>query len=135
MTTDETTYSVQTRWRDVDGLGHVNHSVFLTYLEVGRDAYLRARGIGAEDYVIRHCEVSYLLEVGPQAGHVLFRCDALTLGTKSVRTTERLLDPSGTVVVEAEFTLVMWDPAARTSRALTDVERHALAGTDPHDQP
>ena len=30
---------VKVRWRDVDALGHVNHAVFLTYLEEGRDAF------------------------------------------------------------------------------------------------
>ena len=33
------------RWRDLDGLGHVNHTVVLTYLEEGRDAFLH----GARD--------------------------------------------------------------------------------------
>ena len=37
-------HRVQMRWRDLDGLGHVNHTVVLTYLEEGRDAFLeRAR--------------------------------------------------------------------------------------------
>ena len=31
--------AVDVRWRDVDALGHVNHAVFLTYLEEGRDAF------------------------------------------------------------------------------------------------
>ena len=26
-------HPVDVRWRDVDALGHVNHAVFLTYLE------------------------------------------------------------------------------------------------------
>ena len=30
---------VDVRWRDVDALGHVNHAVFLTYLEEARDAF------------------------------------------------------------------------------------------------
>ena len=32
-------HEVTVRWRDVDALGHVNHAVFLTYLEEGRDAF------------------------------------------------------------------------------------------------
>ena len=37
-------HRVQMRWRDLDGLGHVNHTVVLTYLEEGRDVFLeRAR--------------------------------------------------------------------------------------------
>ena len=30
---------VHVRWRDTDALGHVNHAVFLTYLEEARDAF------------------------------------------------------------------------------------------------
>jgi acyl-CoA thioesterase FadM len=29
---------VALRWRDMDALGHVNHVVYLTYLEEARDA-------------------------------------------------------------------------------------------------
>ena len=36
---------VRVRWRDTDAQGHVNHAVFLTYLEEGRDAfYVQALG-------------------------------------------------------------------------------------------
>ncbi len=30
---------VPVRWRDTDAQGHVNHAVFLTYLEEARDAF------------------------------------------------------------------------------------------------
>ena len=32
-------HPVTVRWRDTDALGHVDHAVFLTYLEEGRDAF------------------------------------------------------------------------------------------------
>src|ERR1700704_3380314 len=32
---------VEIRWRDLDGFGHVNNAVFLTYLEECRDEWLR----------------------------------------------------------------------------------------------
>ena len=37
---------VPVRWRDTDAQGHVNHAVFLTYLEEARDAFY-AQVIGA----------------------------------------------------------------------------------------
>lgn len=40
-------HHVQVRWQDLDGLGHVNHAVVLTYLEEGRDAFLEACGSAA----------------------------------------------------------------------------------------
>ena len=33
---------IQIRWRDMDGFGHVNNAVFLTYLEEGRDEFMAA---------------------------------------------------------------------------------------------
>ena len=40
-------HQVSLRWRDVDALGHVNHAVFLTYLEEGRDAFY-AQALGRD---------------------------------------------------------------------------------------
>lgn len=47
------------RFRDLDGMGHVNNAVFLTYLESARIAYLEALGAGSN----------------PQAGLILARID------------------------------------------------------------
>ena len=75
-------HRVQVRWRDLDGLGHVNHTVVLTYLEEGRDAWLEAHGIRRETLgqeLHRHVPVQVLVArapdvahpAGPQAGHQL----------------------------------------------------------------
>ena len=54
---------VPVRWRDTDAQGHVNHAVFLTYLEEGRDAFY-AQVIGAEpSYVVVRIEVDLRAEV------------------------------------------------------------------------
>ena len=36
---------VEVRFRDLDSLGHVNNAVYLTYLEVGRIAYIARLGL------------------------------------------------------------------------------------------
>jgi acyl-CoA thioester hydrolase len=41
------THSIQVRFRDLDALRHVNNSVYLTYLEETRIAYMRAHGTGS----------------------------------------------------------------------------------------
>src|SRR5260370_25394903 len=54
---------VKVRWRDVDALGHVNHAVFLTYLEEGRDAFY-LQTLGSEPhYVVVRLEVNLRAEV------------------------------------------------------------------------
>jgi acyl-CoA thioester hydrolase len=121
-------HRVQMRWRDLDGLGHVNHVVVLTYLEEGRDAFLEACGIGRVEYVVGRCSVSFNGEIDPAFGAVDVECSVREVGRSSVTTGERILDDRGNTVVEAEFTLVLWDPEKRGSRLLTDQERASLTG-------
>jgi acyl-CoA thioester hydrolase len=56
-------HPVDVRWRDVDALGHVNHAVFLTYLEEGRDAFFKQTFGGEPDYVVARVEVDLRAEV------------------------------------------------------------------------
>jgi len=120
-------HRVQMRWRDLDGLGHVNHTVVLTYLEEGRDAFLESRGIDGADYVVGRCSVNFLGEIDPGSETVLVQCRVNELGRTSLSTTERILDGAGEVLVEAEFGLVLWDRVERLPRPITDEERAALA--------
>ena len=52
-------HPVDVRWRDVDALGHVNHAVFLTYLEEGRDAFF-TRALGDPIYVVARLEIDLM---------------------------------------------------------------------------
>jgi len=123
-------HRVQMRWRDLDGLGHVNHTVALTYLEEGRDAWLARHGISREEYVVGRCSVSFRREIDPALEAVTVLCALRELGRSSVTTSERILDPAGEVVVEAEFDLVLWDPKQRGSRPISDQERASLASAE-----
>ncbi len=128
--TSACTHDVQIRWQDIDGLGHVNHVVVLTYLEEGRDAFLARSGIGPDQYVVGRCAVSYLGEIDPAFKAVTVECAVRGLGTSSVGTRERILDDAGNVIVEAEFDLVLWDRDSRGSRPITDEERASLTPTE-----
>jgi acyl-CoA thioesterase FadM len=118
------------RWQDLDGLGHVNHVVVLTYLEEGRDAFLGRSGIGPDEYVVGRCSVNYLGEIDPAFKAVTVECAVRELGNSSMSTSERILDDAGNVVVEAEFDLVLWDPDRRGSRPITDQERASLTSLE-----
>lgn len=119
-------HRVQVRWRDLDGLGHVNHTVVLTYLEEGRDAWLEEHGIRRDEYVVGRCSVNFRREIDPAFKAVTVQCGVRELGRSSLTTSERIVDDSGQVVVEAEFGLVLWDPEQRSSRPITDAERASL---------
>lgn len=120
-------HSVQTRWQDLDALGHVGHKIVLTYLEEGRDRFLAERGIRREDYVVGRCSIRYLDEIAPGSRAVTVQCEIRKLGTSSLTTEERIVSDQGHVLVEAEFGLVLWDPQRRSSRPITDDERASLA--------
>jgi acyl-CoA thioester hydrolase len=119
-------HRVQVRWRDLDALGHVNHTAVLTYLEEGRDAMLEEHGIGRYEYVVGRCSVSFRREIDSEIKAVTVQCGVLELGRSSLTTSERILDDEGEVVVEAEFRLVLWDAEQRGSRPISDTERASL---------
>jgi acyl-CoA thioester hydrolase len=119
-------HQVQVRWRDLDGLGHVNHTVVLTYLEEGRDAWLARHGIRRDEYVVGRCSVNFRREIDGDARTVTVECGLRELGRSSLTTAERIVDDAGQVVVDAEFALVLWDPAQRGARPISDEERASL---------
>jgi acyl-CoA thioesterase FadM len=117
---------VAVRWQDIDGLGHVNHVRFLTYLEEGRDAWLHRHGIRRDEYVVGRCTVHYRQQILPEVEAVRVRTSAAGIGRSSLTTSQLLLDEDGNVLAEAEFALVLWDPRERRSRPLSDEERRSL---------
>jgi len=120
-------HHVDVRWRDVDALGHVNHAVFLTYLEEGRDAFY-SRVLGGDPiYVVVRIELDLRAEVRYSDRRVTVRIEPERLGTTSLTTRETILTPSGDVAAEARVVSVRWDAARRTPVPFTEAERAQLA--------
>jgi acyl-CoA thioester hydrolase len=118
-------HPVHVRWRDVDALGHVNHAVFLTYLEEGRDAFY-ASVLGAEPlYVVARIEIDLRAEVRYPVREVTVRIAPERLGTTSMTTRELVLTP-GEVAAEARVVTVRWDLDQRTPIPFTAAERAQL---------
>jgi acyl-CoA thioester hydrolase len=120
-------HHVDVRWRDVDALGHVNHAVFLTYLEEGRDAFY-SRVLGGDPiYVVVRIELDLRAEVRYSDRRVTVRIEPERLGTTSLTTRETILTASGDVAAEARVVSVRWDAARRTPVPFTEAERAQLA--------
>jgi acyl-CoA thioester hydrolase len=116
-------HPVRVRWRDVDALGHVNHAIFLTYLEEGRDAFY-ASVLGAEPlYVVVRIEVDLRAEVRYPEREVSVQIAPERLGTTSMTTRELVVTPSGTVAAEARVVTVRWDAVLRKPAPFTRAER------------
>jgi YbgC/YbaW family acyl-CoA thioester hydrolase len=122
---------VPVRWRDSDALGHVNHAVFVTYLEEGRDAfYLEV--LGDPNYVVVRIEMDLRAEVRHGDEQVTVRVRPERLGRTSLTTSETILTAAGQVAAEARVVTVRWDPAQRQPVPFSAAERmrleQALAG-------
>jgi acyl-CoA thioester hydrolase len=118
---------VDVRWRDVDALGHVNHAVFLTYLEEARDAfYIRALGSDPV-YVVARIEIDLRAEVRYPDRRVTVRIEVERLGTTSLTTRETILTPSAETAAEARVVTVHWDAANRKPVPFSPAERTELA--------
>jgi acyl-CoA thioester hydrolase len=117
---------IEIRWRDLDPYGHVNHAVFLTYLEEVRDEWLiSAVGDDALGYVVARVEIDYRRELTQKDDRVVARIRLDSLGTSSVRTVEELVVKDGDLAAEAKAVLVACDDQHRP-RPLTDDERAVL---------
>lgn len=117
---------VDVRWRDVDGLNHVNHAVFLTYLEEARDAFY-AQIMGSEPiYVVVRLEVNFRAQVRYPDRRVTVRVEVVQLGTTSLTTRETILTPSGDVAADARVVTVRWDADSHKPVPFTEAERARL---------
>ena len=118
---------VGVRWRDVDGLGHVNHAVFLIYLEEGRDAfYVQALGRDPH-YVVARVEIDMRPEVLYADRRLQVRIEVERVGATSLTTRETILTPAGVTAAEARVVTVLWDVGARKPMAFAAGERARLA--------
>ena len=125
-------HQVHVRWRDVDALGHVNHAVFLTYLEEGRDAFFQQVFGGEPDYVVARVEVDLRAEVRFTEREVTVRLEVERLGTTSLATRETVLTRAGETAAEARVVTVRWDRRARKPVPFSEAERARLEGVQEH---
>jgi acyl-CoA thioester hydrolase len=120
-------HPVDVRWRDTDALGHVNHAVFLTYLEEGRDAFY-AQVLGSEPhYVVVRIEVDLRAEVFRDDRHLTVQVAVERLGTTSLTTRETIINAAGEVAADARVVTVRWDPVDRKPISFSESERARLA--------
>jgi acyl-CoA thioester hydrolase len=119
-------HQVDVRWRDVDALGHVNHAVFLTYLEEGRDAFFAQTLASDPIYVVVRLEVDLRAEVRYPDRRVTVRIEVERLGTTSLTTRETILTPAEEIAAQARVVTVRWDRRARKPVPFSEAERARL---------
>ena len=106
---------LHTRWNDLDALGHVNHTAFLSYMETARvDTYIQLgfEGINKrmdKNTILANIEITYLTQLGHPSslkiGHRIIR-----VGTKSYDLISGIfLQMDNTLVCSAYFKLVSFN--------------------------
>jgi acyl-CoA thioester hydrolase len=125
---------IEIRWADLDAFGHVNHVVFLTYLEEARDEWLGA-ALGDKElvwsFVVVRVAIDYRRELTLEDDVVVARCGLGRIGTSSVTTRESVSTRSGELSAEAEAVLVARDTETGRSRPLTANERTGFERVAP----
>jgi acyl-CoA thioester hydrolase len=124
-------HELEVRFRDCDGLGHVNNAVYLTYLEQARFAFWQRltgiRGI-PRSFILARVECDYRLQA--TAGDRLVVRLRVTAVGKSSFTFEYEIVNGRTreVVATARTVQVMYDYDARRSTPIPDDIRARLEG-------
>jgi acyl-CoA thioester hydrolase len=98
------------RFRDLDGMGHVNNAVFLTFMESARIAYFTQHGAGnnpQQHLILARIEVDFRSPVA-LGEHVEVGVRPSRLGTKSFEL-EYEVRADGRLAAEAKSVLVGYD--------------------------
>jgi acyl-CoA thioester hydrolase len=113
------------RFRDVDGMGHVNNAVYLTYLEDARIAFLSPMGADPSGMILARAEIDFRAP--------LAEGDELEIGVRPVRVGSKSFELAYEVRVgekvaaEAKTVIVSYDYASGQSVTVPDRWREGLA--------
>jgi acyl-CoA thioester hydrolase len=120
--------------RDLDGFGHVNNAVYLTYIENARVAYLKqAVGFGSLAE-IGNVMASVTLNFREQAGfedQLEVGVRTARVGTKSFVLEHEIRTADGRVIADATTVQVMYDVASQQSTPVPDRWRERLTAEHP----
>ena len=119
---------IEIRWRDLDGLQHVNNAVYATYLEIGRDDFFEHVLPDAKpwDYVLVRLALDFRRELRLEDRRVVVSCAVERVGRSSITLREEIRTSTGELAAECETVVVARDSETGRPRSLTDAERAAL---------
>ncbi len=116
------TARVPVRFRDMDAMGHVNHAVYLSYMEFGRQEYFCSmsglRDVKAFNFIVGSVECRYL-SPATLGETVLVRLGVTRFGNASFTMHYRLSEETtGRPVAQASTELVCYDYESRRPRRI-----------------
>jgi acyl-CoA thioester hydrolase len=121
---------IEIRWRDLDGLRHVNNAVYATYLEIGRDDFFEHVLPEAKpwDYVLVRLAIDFRRELRFEDRRIVVSCAVERVGRSSITLREEIRTSSGELAAECETVVVARDAESGRPRPLTGAERAMLEG-------
>lgn len=128
----ETTAEIIVTDADLDALGHVNNSVYVSYLEKGRTHWYSELGLSLEEMLVRNTgtvvlklEIVYVKEA--RLGETLkVKTFPVRVGTRSFVLEQIILNERGEIITEAAVTNVMFNLKTRESMAVAPEIRKAF---------
>lgn len=125
-------HPIEVRFRDLDGLGHINNAVYLTYIELCRTRFFQKAGFTAledirKDFplILARTEIDFLMQGGMQDS-VVVEGWISAIGNKSFTQNYAVTVPGRGVLAQAKAVLVWFDFAANTSVPIPDAARKFL---------
>jgi acyl-CoA thioester hydrolase len=130
---------IPVRFRDTDAMGHVNNAVYLSYLEVGRQAYWQRfsnpQSYDRVPFVLAHVRIDFRAEalVG-EVVRVYLRTTWVSRSSFGMQYALHERD-AGRILVEAESVQVTYDYTRKASIAVPEWLRKELEGVEGRSLP
>jgi len=124
------TTDIQMRFRDIDGMGHVNNAVYLSYVELARTQFYmhhaNKRTLDEIDFILAHVEIDFESQAtwGDQIQVAVWPSK---IGNSSFTLSYEVKEKSsGRILARAKSVLVSYDYETRKSKPIPDEFRTLL---------
>src|SRR5205809_7611750 len=114
------TTDIQMRFRDIDGMGHVNNAVYLSFIELARTQFymhcVNKRTLGEIDFILAHVDIDFESQ-GTWGDHVQLAVWPSKIGDSSFSLSCVITEKrSGRTLARAKPVLVSYDDEKRKSQ-------------------
>ncbi len=116
------TTDIQMRFRDIDGMGHVNNSVYLSYIELARTQFYmqvaQKRTLEEIDFILAHVDIDFESQA-TWGDQVRVAAWPSKIGTSSFTLSYEISESkSGRVLARAKSVLVSYDYEKREPKPI-----------------
>ncbi len=125
-------HPIEVRFRDLDGLGHINNAVYLTYIELCRTRFFQKAGLTAledirKDFplILARTEIDFLMQ-GGMNDEIVVEGWISSIGNKSFVQDYAVTVPGRGVLARAKAVLVWFDFATNASIPIPPAARKFL---------